>query len=44
MSLTRRDFLKKTSLGLAATRLPLLTSGCGLDGIESLPSKYPDLA
>lgn len=43
MSITRRDFLKKTSLGLAATSLPLLTSGCGLDGIESLPSKYPDL-
>lgn len=43
MSITRRDFLKKTSLGIAATGLPLLTSGCGLDGIESLPKTYPDL-
>lgn len=43
MSITRRDFLKKTSLGIAATGLPLLTSGCGLDGVESLPSSYPDL-
>lgn len=43
MSITRRDFLKKTSLGIAATGLPLLTSGCGIEGVESLPSKYPKL-